>query len=1299
MLKGEIIDLSSKNKYNISFFDDDSIESVRFKIGMMVNVHPDRLFILVGLKLPENYYIEDPRRWEKLFERMSYNGEKINQEIFSEYQTQYRTPETAVPFYSYDRVEWMSRPEALNPILRSAEFLEYRIFGVEEKKSFILPLTNNSPLTSRISAANIPIPENTKLFNSLYKKEHFIRFLVRSNAEGDLPIYYPLLRSNTLPNLSDEEVRLIEKNSKLLKSLTELNVPDEHSVSILRTRFYIPWVDTDFGENIRTRFEQIFYGLTVTENTPYIGLFTSKDQTSVHKFFTKDSKGKKPFVDINKWKSWWAVKPARNVKTLILFRGESNHHYDRIAITATDMVVSTYRPEDNDETIEQLKNQTHSWIKTLDAVMPFVVEEDIDKKRWELQDMSFVVKYSEKLDDFDLLRFGCVNSIFDMADKTKSQFSLLRSDHSVGGLSPVEVKIIQMLKESGGNLSPEAVSQELLISQQNANKLIGMVRSRLEDDPRLAERTFRGYPTLRVGPDFVVVSAVSDYEKSLQYANLLRFILSDPRSAELDEICPKKVEKVASASAEVSTSIDEEAVVAEEYLDYFADFEDEEEEASVSEETVDTSTGVDRISTDAKRKTLYRYFAERLRKFDPVTFNPLNSKYPKKCEQKHQPIILTTEEVQSLKDTDYKVTDYSKLELSEPEGTLICPEYWCMRDQIPIKESQLDKTNGEIKCPKCHGKLQIRSTDDPKEFPLVKRESGFVFPGITDYKSPHNDKHMPCCFKTDRSSKRKEQGNEDKYYILSEDKTLEEGRLSFLSRTLLDNLKIKQDYNAIGTRLTMKEGENSGFFRVGLESAAKNLRKFIGIDKKPPSPREALEVTLRCSFVNTWTALGSKHLDSITADLRKLSQFKQDDVLVNSLAQIISGIDEAYYENTLTELQELEYVAIAYQTDVFRIHLDTMELGCMFYTQIVRPRTRAVIILQNETDTDILAFTKRESRGFTFNSNVYSEPFTSDTYKILESLRNQSCLTKIPSYSDALNAIQLVLPIVEAEDYQIILDPYGKGQAFYIPGKAIIPFQSVLIRNVNQTMISGYKEITTENLPLHDDMISLLEKIKQSHSGFSFKESLYNNKNQKVELLLECGLRIPVQPIDAVGPGTSEVVETIREFGETELVFGKDSEELRTTQSEISYSAEIYEFLLFQLTTDLQMEDYRELRNTLNSIPLNPPEINELLGAWFNSITQFNDIREPKQFLSKIRKPCNEKCDGELCARDGDKCKVQINSTINKEKIYRKIFTTLIENSKIRSMILDGRSTPFFSTILYIQLPHEVIITDSELPE
>ena len=31
-------------------------------------------------------------------------------------------------------------------------------------------------------------------------------------------------------------------------------------------------------------------------------------------------------------------------------------------------------------------------------------------------------------------------------------------------------------------------------------------------------------------------------------------------------------------------------------------------------------------------------------------------------------------------------------------------------------------------------------------------------------------------------------------------------------------------------------------------------------------------------------------------------------------------------------------------------------------------------------------------------------------------------------------------------------------------------------------------------------------------------------------------------------------------------------------------------------------------------------------------------------------------------------------------------------------MVLDGRTTPFFSTILYLELPHELIVTDYELP-
>jgi hypothetical protein len=301
MLKGEIVDVSSKNKYTVSFFEDDSIETLRQKIGAAIDIHPDRLYILVGIKLPADYYTEDPRHWEALFERMAFNNEPIEKDIFSEYQLQYRTPTTSVAFQAFDKTEWMSKPESLESLLEpSAEFLEYRILGVEESKSFVLPLSNiSTTLVSKIAAVNLPIPENTKLFSSFYDSKQFVRFLVRAydeTAESNSSVYYPLLRSTTPSKLSEEAIRLLQKSSQTLENLLDLKVPEASEVSVLRTRFYVPWVDTDFGAAVRTRFEQIFYGLTVSKEVPCITMFTSKDQISRHKFFTEESKQKTPFL-------------------------------------------------------------------------------------------------------------------------------------------------------------------------------------------------------------------------------------------------------------------------------------------------------------------------------------------------------------------------------------------------------------------------------------------------------------------------------------------------------------------------------------------------------------------------------------------------------------------------------------------------------------------------------------------------------------------------------------------------------------------------------------------------------------------------------------------------------------------------------------------------------------------------------------------------------------------------------------------------------------------------------------------
>ena len=168
--------------------------------------------------------------------------------------------------------------------------------------------------------------------------------------------------------------------------------------------------------------------MTVSEETPYIGLFTSKEQINRHKFFVTDSKSKKPVLDMTDWNTWWNLtKPSRNKPTFLFYRGTSKHNFDRIAITSVDLVLSTHRPEDSEETIEDLRKYLNEWLNSLDALTPFLNKDDIDFGRWDLQDMTYVAKYEDKIDDFDLLRFNCVSSIFDVTSSILALFLISNS--------------------------------------------------------------------------------------------------------------------------------------------------------------------------------------------------------------------------------------------------------------------------------------------------------------------------------------------------------------------------------------------------------------------------------------------------------------------------------------------------------------------------------------------------------------------------------------------------------------------------------------------------------------------------------------------------------------------------------------------------------------------------------------------------------------------------------------------------------------------------------------------------------
>ena len=294
-----------------------------------------------------------------------------------------------------------------------------------------------------------------------------------------------------------------------------------------------------------------------------------------------------------------------------------------------------------------------------------------------------------------------------------------------------------------------------------------------------------------------------------------------------------------------------------------------------------------------------------------------------------------------MKGSQYDVSNIpenEKIFLENPDGVVVCPEYWCMKDNIPLSSTQLE----DEKCPVCGNKIRKTDKEDPRTHTVIKREEGFKYPGFIDYKSPGTGKEMPCCYKKPQKGKILE---EDKYYITGEAKDVKSLRLSFISESILNSLNLIESYDILKTTKRIQSGM-SGYFRVGIGIPSDTIPTLLNIRTKIPDPKDAISSVIQCSFFRSWNRLEDE-TDEIISSLKKV--WKSEDTL-NHVAKIIAGIQSAFEKNELTFLDNLEYTCVCLQIDVFRIIGNS--LACMFYTPIVRPRSRGIILL----DKTVISF-------------------------------------------------------------------------------------------------------------------------------------------------------------------------------------------------------------------------------------------------------------------------------------------------------------------------------------------------------
>lgn len=1258
----------------VSFYPDDTIDTVRQIVALHVNSHPDRLFLEVKATLPKEYYATNPVHWTNLFLRLSLDGKRIPAERLKVYLTQTR-PGTGVSHRDITREEWEDRPEDLQPLVDPpTDFDEWRILGVDEVHSFVMPLPPTD--IPNLPAASRPIPQTQSLFETLhpYEVTEIRATQLPTDASSNVKLnYYPRLRPDT-PTTIEPLRSSIQASQTQLKRLLELDVPKHDTVSVVRAKWYIPLVSTEFTAP-RTRFEQIFYGMTVSAQTPYIGYFTAKTETIRHKFFCPDPKQKVPLLDIPMWKGWVSnTQPQRRLPTLLLYRGTSRASFDRIAITNRDITVDIRRDKDSKESLEEMKANALAWMGTFDALLPFLIQSDIDASRWELNDLSVVASYAKEIREFDMLRFPCLQTLFGVQ---KDTFRLLRAEHTSDDVSPRELQAMYILNQDDAVPSPEYLAEQLGIELDEATVLFQSVQERAQEIN--LEKSLRAYPIIKFSNKEVIIKFVTNLERTLSYANILRHVLTSDSDA-VDAVCPRRMEKVVPTVAIPQQELQMEGEVeADDDFNALLGFGGDEEPGIVEEVSTITAPKPKKMKVQSRNVGTYNYFNNRLQKFDPATFD--KSVYPGKCDKPKQVIVLTPEDKKRVgSDYDYsEASGLERMELTDPDGTVICPPYWCMRDEIPLREDQLiAKEDGNLHCPVCDGKVRTSDSLDTVEYSVIKRDIVAKYPDYIKTVSTINKRKIPCCFQTPRSSSEVLAPKEEATYVLdSGTSTIPPLRFAYLSEDIAERLSIATNYTK-----TIKKGrlgsDETDIFRVGLGRPSKSLPVLLDDSTPILRPRDARDNLLKCSFFRTWKgrAEGDTQID-----------------------RIVSSIDAAYQRGDLELLEELEYVTTFLKCEVIRVDIGTGEVVCGFWSDTGGASSRTIALLGNS----ILAQVSRVKEKKAFKSKFVVDlrkPVFKDTFPILRDRHIRACAVNVPVLADAITELQRK----NLSAYQVVLDPFKRIQAVFVPNTVLLPVQpSNTIPDIGVTVRDGYADIRNDELPTGDTARAFLNDT--AHAKFKVQENLQNPEGRVVELELTSGFRVPIVPEEPSASATpKEVVETIRETSEDMLVNGQPNKADLKLAQDTAYASEIYEFLLFSLSKSIQADGdgaildptYTVLRNAIVN---RGAGIYKELGKWFKAEAYEDTTKSPVEFVNKVRTPCGqyedkEKCNkSSLCGWHKGTCKIRVKPVVEKETVLKRIATTLRDNDKQRALVLDGRLSPFFSTMLYLELPNELITT------
>ena len=1258
----------------VSFYEDDTIERVRELIAISQSSHPDRLFLQVRVTLPEGHYAT-PKEWTGLFFRLSRDGATVTEEDLRTYLAQVRSGVSDFPVHAYTREEW----EEVDPkaAIRDGG-QEWHILGA--KTQTVLPLP---PKDMALPTSVIPLLSLQSLVETVHPFPlSELRVTLPPDAPSDaiLRAYFPRLQPKVTPvNLDASKDAILAEHARLGKLLA-LPVKRHRSAMLTKAKWYVSLNATKIPR-ARSTFEQIFYGLTLSKETPFIGYYLSGETTLRSKFYVSDPKTKIPLLDPALVKAWYDVTaPNRRRPTLLLYRGTSRSVFQRIAITSLDITLDIRKDKASTKSLDDLKVEARDWLLSLDAVVPFLDARDLALDRWQLGDMSLTATYAKEETRFDMLRFDCLRSLFGEEGGT---FRMLRVDQ--GKVPRRVLDACQALSQDDVSPTPESLANALGTSVAEAKALLDPILSGDVD----CERALRDFPIIRFARNEVEIDFATNPERMLTYVDILRYVLTTDAPA-VNEVCPRRQESVP------ALSIIPQNLPADED-------EDDEEGFDISSLTVTGANAAapppppppapkkGRMLQVAKEKeNTQNYFNTQLQAFNPTLFAP---PYSRECEKNNQVVVLTPEAKEAIraeKGDRYTYEDAAAGEsLDIPGGTAICPPYWCMTDLIPLREEDLETdAEGIQHCPICKGKVRPNDKVSTREYPVIKRQTS---KGQTNRYPRFMRKRegVPCCYPSAAKDIADTTHRVDENYILGETLyDLPPERAGRLSDDLATRMGLTTSYDTtiVNKRLDF---DTEDVFRIGLGGQPRDvLPKLLGKETAPlPEPKDRPDVLSQCSFFATTGKIDA-----------------------------VEELNRRWTEKTMDPLDQIEYMSFFLDYSVILVAADRNKVLCGFRTEGIlsgKAGSKTIVILTRTGKLpEVLGSLRRKKKKVRVDQDVASSINLLDgklatmNTRLLQA-HQDACLGDMPREPDAWSA----LDELGVNDRLGVVDAYGRLQFYFVKGVVLIPLLPVPTKLARYTPNAFLRlhEIPEGDLPTYDSQVASLNALKRE-ALFRHEPSKnhQNDKGEVVEVETVTGFRIPVRPMAAAPGPTTEVLQTVRATpaGEETLLSARPDPEGPTLKERIDYGAELYEFLLFSLANDIAVDqsgetrtDYPALRDAI--VARSPTALTAELAAWFKAESYKQKTATPYTFLSKVRTPCGQLKE-EACASSSlcgwvkkDKvCKIQVRSTlVDTDMLLKRLRQTLLENDKQRALVLDTRLSRFFSTQLYQELPHELITT------